>query len=98
KGHYFVLNRRSPFSRLVYPVPAPGGLGVHVTLDLAGRARFGPDVSWVSSVDYAFDDGRAASFYAAIRRYFPALQDGDLGPGYTGIRPKLGPEGSAPED
>jgi L-2-hydroxyglutarate oxidase LhgO len=98
KGHYFVLTRRSPFSRLVYPVPVPGGLGVHVTLDLAGRARFGPDISWVNTIDYSFDDTRAASFYAAIRRYYPALQQGDLGPGYTGIRPKLGPAGSPAGD
>jgi L-2-hydroxyglutarate oxidase LhgO len=91
KGHYFVLAGRSPFRRLVYPVPEPGGLGVHVTLDLAGQARFGPDVSWVNGVDYAFDESRADAFYAAIRRYFPRLPDGALSPGYTGIRPKLGP-------
>lgn len=91
KGHYFVLAGRSPFQRLVYPVPEPGGLGVHVTLDLAGQARFGPDVSWVDGIDYTFDESRAAAFYAAIRRYFPRLQDGALSPGYTGIRPKLGP-------
>jgi L-2-hydroxyglutarate oxidase LhgO len=98
KGHYFVMSGRSPFSHLVYPVPAPGGLGVHVTLDLAGRARFGPDVAWVDAVDYAFDANRAAAFYAAIRRYFPALADGSLEPGYTGIRPKLGPASSAALD
>ena len=98
KGHYFVLNRRSPFSRLVYPVPVAGGLGVHVTLDLAGRARFGPDVSWVNAVDYAFDAARAASFYAAIRRYYPSLQDGELDAGYTGIRPKLAPAGAPASD
>jgi len=88
-GHYFTLVGRSPFSRLVYPVPEPGGLGVHVTLDLAGCARFGPDVSWRASVDYRFDDSRATAFYHAIRRYFPGLQDGQLAPGYTGIRPKI---------
>jgi L-2-hydroxyglutarate oxidase LhgO len=89
KAHYFVLSGRSPFRHLVYPVPVPGGLGTHVTLDLAGRARFGPDVQWVDSVDYAFDESRADSFYASIRRWWPGLQDGALQPGYTGIRPKV---------
>lgn len=98
KGHYFVLAGRSPFRRLVYPVPEPGGLGVHVTLDLAGHARFGPDVSWVDGIDYAFDESRAASFYGAIRRYFPRLKDGALSPGYTGIRPKLGPSSAPAQD
>jgi L-2-hydroxyglutarate oxidase LhgO len=98
KGHYFTLRGASPFRHLVYPVPEPGGLGVHVTLDLAGTARFGPDVTWVDGVDYGFDEGRAIAFYAAIRRYFPGLADGALSPGYTGIRPKLGPSGSAPHD
>jgi L-2-hydroxyglutarate oxidase LhgO len=94
KGHYFVLGGRSPFGRLVYPVPVPGGLGVHVTLDLAGQARFGPDVSWLGDVDYTFDESRAPAFYTAIRAYYPALPDGSLVPGYTGIRPKLGPAGT----
>jgi L-2-hydroxyglutarate oxidase LhgO len=98
KGHYFMLSGRSPFSHLVYPVPVPGGLGVHVTLDLAGRARLGPDVSWVDGVDYAFDAGRAPAFYAEVRRYFPGLADGSLEPGYTGIRPKLGPAASPAHD
>jgi L-2-hydroxyglutarate oxidase LhgO len=98
KGHYFVLSGPSPFRRLVYPLAVAGGLGVHVTLDLGGQARFGPDVSWVDGVDYAFDDSRAPSFYAAIRRYWPALPDGALQPGYTGIRPKLGPAGTAAHD
>jgi L-2-hydroxyglutarate oxidase LhgO len=79
-------------------VPVPGGLGVHVTLDLAGQARFGPDVSWLDGIDYAFDDTRAASFYSAIRQYYPALADGALVPGYTGIRPKLSPAGSPADD
>jgi len=95
KGHYFVLAGRSPFNRLVYPVPAPGGLGVHLTLDLARQARFGPDVSWLDSIDYSFDESRAASFYDAIRGYFPGLGEHSLVPGYTGIRAKLGPA-SAP--
>jgi L-2-hydroxyglutarate oxidase LhgO len=98
KGHYFVLAQAPPFRRLVYPLAVAGGLGVHVTLDLGGRARFGPDVSWIDGIDYAFDDSRAPSFYAAIRRYWPDLRDGDLQPGYTGIRPKLGPAGTPAAD
>jgi L-2-hydroxyglutarate oxidase LhgO len=97
-GHYFVLSGRSPFRHLVYPVAQAGGLGIHVTLDLDGRARFGPDVEWIDHVDYSFDEARAASFAAAIRRYWPALPDGALQPGYTGIRPKLGPAGSPTHD
>jgi L-2-hydroxyglutarate oxidase LhgO len=89
KGSYFVLQARTPFRRLVYPVPEPGGLGVHLTLDLAGQARFGPDVEWVERLDYTVDPARAARFYRAIRRYWPALPDGSLQPGYAGIRPKL---------
>jgi L-2-hydroxyglutarate oxidase LhgO len=95
KGHYFGLAGPSPFRRLVYPLPVAGGLGVHVTLDLAGRVRFGPDVSSVESLDYAFEDARASDFYTAIRRYYPTLPDGALVPGYTGIRPKLGPIGTS---
>jgi L-2-hydroxyglutarate oxidase LhgO len=98
KGHYFVLRGKSPFTRLVYPVPEPGGLGVHVTLDLGGQARFGPDVSWIDSIDYGLDESRAESFYPAIRRYFPGLVAGSLQPGYTGIRPKTTPPGSPPQD
>ena len=75
-----------------------GGLGVHVTLDLGGRARFGPDVSWIDGVDYAFDEARGAAFYEAIRRYWPGLPDGALEPGYTGIRPKLYREGEPVPD
>ena len=89
KGNYYSLAGRPPFSRLVYPVPEPGGLGVHVTLDLAGQARFGPDVEWVDSIDYAVDPRRSERFYAAIRRYWPTLPDGALAPGYAGIRPKI---------
>ena len=98
KGHYFVLATKPPFRHLVYPIAVAGGLGVHVTLDLGGRARFGPDVSWIDAIDYAFDESRAPSFYAAIRRYWPALADGALQPGYTGIRPKLGPAGTPAQD
>jgi L-2-hydroxyglutarate oxidase LhgO len=98
KGNYYTLTGRSPFSRLVYPVPEPGGLGVHVTLDLADQARFGPDVEWVEAIDYRVDPERAARFYAAIRRYWPGLRDGALAPGYAGIRPKTaGPGEPAPD-
>jgi L-2-hydroxyglutarate oxidase LhgO len=98
KGNYYSLGGKNPFSRLVYPVPEPGGLGVHVTLDLAGQARFGPDVEWVEHVDYDVDPKRAERFYAAIRRYWPALPDGALAPGYSGIRPKTaGPGEPAPD-
>ncbi|HEX3773755.1 MAG TPA: NAD(P)/FAD-dependent oxidoreductase [Polyangiaceae bacterium] len=98
KGHYFVLAGRAPFKRLVYPVPVPGGLGIHLTLDLAKQARFGPDVSWVESVDYTFDERRAQMFYTAIRQYYPALAEDSLLPGYTGIRPKLGPASAPAQD
>ena len=89
KGNYFALSGRSPFTRLVYPVPEPGGLGVHLTLDLGGQARFGPDVEWVDAIDYRVDPKRGERFYAAIRRYWPGLADGALAPGYAGIRPKI---------
>jgi L-2-hydroxyglutarate oxidase LhgO len=98
KGHYFVLAGRTPFKRLIYPVPVPGGLGVHVTLDLSGQARFGPDVSWLDGIDYSFDERRASAFSAAIRSYYPGLADGALTPGYTGIRPKLGPSSAGNQD
>lgn len=91
KGEYFLLAGRSPFSRLIYPVPERGGLGVHLTLDLAGNARFGPDLQWVDSIDYGVDIRRSAVFYDAVRRYWPDLQDGALLPGYAGIRPKIVP-------
>jgi L-2-hydroxyglutarate oxidase LhgO len=98
KGNYYTLAKRSPFSRLVYPVPEPGGLGVHVTLDLGGRARFGPDVEWVERIDYTVDPRRAERFYAAIRRYWPGLADGALEPGYAGIRPKIAGKGAPAPD
>jgi len=94
KGHYLTLGGPSPFRRLVYPVPTRGGLGIHVALDLAGNARFGPDAAWVEKPDYHFDESRAESFYRAVRRYYPALPDGALAPGFVGVRPKLGPAGS----
>jgi len=89
KAHYYTLSGRSPFRRLVYPVATNAFLGVHVTLDLGGQARFGPDVCWVDSVDYEFDHSREPMFYAAIRHYYPGLKDGALQPGYTGVRPKI---------
>lgn len=98
KGNYYSLARRAPFTHLVYPVPEPGGLGVHVTLDLGGRARFGPDVEWVDSIDYRVDPARAQAFYAAIRRYWPGLPDGALEPGYAGIRPKISGRGEPAAD
>jgi L-2-hydroxyglutarate oxidase LhgO len=98
KGNYYSLARRSPFSRLVYPVPEPGGLGVHLTLDLAGQARFGPDVEWVERIAYEVDPRRAQRFYGAIRRYWPALPDGALRPGYCGIRPKTSGPGEPASD
>jgi len=98
KGNYYSLSKKSPFSRLIYPVPEPGGLGVHVTLDLAGQARFGPDVEWVERINYDVDPRRAERFYAAIRRYWPGLPDNSLSPGYAGIRPKTaGPGEPAPD-
>jgi L-2-hydroxyglutarate oxidase LhgO len=89
RGVYFTLLGKTPFRRLIYPVPVPGGLGVHITLDLAGQARFGPDVEWIPEVDYAVDPRRGDAFYAAVRRYWPGLRDGALQPGYAGIRPKI---------
>ena len=94
KGNYF----RSPFSRLVYPMPGPGGLGFHLTLDLAGQARFGSDVEWAETIDYDVDPRRAESFYAAIRTYWPDLPDGALQPGYAGIRPKIPRPGGSSTD
>ncbi|AVR98909.1 NAD(P)/FAD-dependent oxidoreductase [Pseudoduganella armeniaca] len=88
-GQYYALSCPSPFRHLVYPVAPPGGLGVHLTLDLAGQARFGPDVRWRQDEDYGFDDSLAPLFYQAIRHYWPGLPDGALSPGYVGIRPKL---------
>jgi L-2-hydroxyglutarate oxidase LhgO len=98
KGNYFTLSGRSPFSRLIYPVPVPGGLGVHLTVDLGGQARFGPDVQWIDTIDYTVDPARADSFYAAVRKYWPALKDGALQPGYAGIRPKIVPRGAPAQD
>lgn len=98
KGNYFTLQGRSPFQRLIYPVPEPGGLGVHLTIDLGGQAKFGPDVQWVDAIDYAVDASRSERFYPAIRRYWPALPDGALAPSYSGIRPKIVPPAVAKQD
>jgi L-2-hydroxyglutarate oxidase LhgO len=89
KGSYFSLSARAPAQRLIYPVPEPGGLGVHLTLDMAGQARFGPDVEWVEAIDYDVYPDRSQKFYSAIRRYWPDLADGTLVPAYSGIRPKV---------
>ena len=98
KGCYFSLAGRSPFTRLIYPMPDSASLGIHVVLDLAGRARFGPDVEWIERIDYDVDPARAAPFEAAIRRYYPDLPAGALHPDYAGIRPKLQAPDGPPAD
>ena len=103
KGNYFVYSGKSPFSHLVYPLPDDGGLGIHATLDLAGRTRFGPDVEWLAggdaaAIDYAVDPARAATFYRAVRTYWPDLPDQGLHAAYAGVRPKLAGPGEAPAD
>lgn len=103
QGHYFGLAGRAPFSRLVYPTPVDGGLGIHLTLDLGGQARFGPDVQWLAdprpeAVHYAVDPSRAAAFEASIRRYWPGLPEGALVPAYSGVRPKLAGPGEPAAD
>jgi L-2-hydroxyglutarate oxidase LhgO len=103
KGNYYSFTGRPAFTHLIYPAPVEGGLGVHVTLDLAGRMRFGPDVEWLkdvgpNEVDYTVDPRRADSFYAAIRTYWPGLRDGTLAPDYSGCRPKLSGPGEPAQD
>lgn len=98
KGNYYTLAGRSPFARLIYPVPEAAGLGVHVTVDLAGQCRFGPDTEWIDAIDYDVDPARAEVFYGEVRKYWPSLPDGALTPGYAGIRPKLDPRGSPARD
>jgi len=98
KGVYFTLAGKTPFRRLVYPIPELAGLGIHLTLDLGGRARFGPDVEWIDRVDYAVDPARGHGFYAAIRRYWPALPDDALVPDYAGVRPKIQGPGEPARD
>ena len=89
KGNYYSLAGQSPFSRLIYPLPRDGGLGVHITVDLGGRARFGPDVEWIDDIDYDVDPSRCDGFYEAVRRYWPGLPDDSLAPDYSGVRPKI---------
>lgn len=99
KGNYFALSGvRPPFRRLVYPVPEPGGLGIHATVDLGGAVRFGPDVEWVEEIDYRVDPARSIRFYDAIRRYWPDLPDGALQPSFAGIRPKISGPGEPAAD
>ena len=98
RGVYFTLGGRAPFRRLIYPVPEHAGLGVHLTLDLAGQAKFGPDTEWIDGVDYTVDPRRGDKFYAAIRTYWPGLKDGALQPGYAGIRPKISGPGEPAAD
>ena len=103
KGNYYALAGRAPFSHLVYPAPADAWLGVHLTLDLGGQARFGPDLEWLDvdrpeDIDYAVDPRRADSFYAEVRRYWPALPDGALQPSYSGVRPKIHAPGTLAPD
>jgi L-2-hydroxyglutarate oxidase LhgO len=98
KGNYFSLLGKQPFSRLVYPMPVPGALGVHVTVDLGGQCKFGPDIEWIDEKNYDVDPSRADSFYEAVRAYYPELQDGTLVPAYSGIRPKIhGPDEPQPD-
>lgn len=103
KGNYFSLAGRSPFTHLIYPIPEPGGLGVHLTLDMGGQAKFGPDVEWLDidaeeQVDYTVDPKRSEGFYEAVRRYWPGLKDGSLQPDYSGIRAKIVPPNSPAGD
>ena len=99
KGHYFTLQGRAPFRHLIYPIArSDGGLGIHVTLDVGGGARFGPDVEWVSAIDYSVDESRRAAFAAAIQRYYPDLEAARLQPGYTGIRPRIAGPGDQAAD
>jgi L-2-hydroxyglutarate oxidase LhgO len=98
KGNYYALVGARPFTHLVYPVPEEGGLGVHVTIDLGGQVKFGPDVEWIDELNYDVDPRRADGFYEAVRSYYPALKDGAIEPGYAGIRPKLSGKGEPAAD
>jgi L-2-hydroxyglutarate oxidase LhgO len=98
KGNYFTLAGARPFRRLIYPVPEEAGLGVHVTIDLGGQVRFGPDVEWLDALEYDVDPARAEVFYDAVRQYYPGLKDGAIQPGYAGIRPKISPKGTQASD
>ena len=103
KGNYFSLSGKSPFNHLIYPIPEPGGLGVHLTLDMGGQAKFGPDVEWLDidqedQIDYTVDPKRGDGFYEAVRRYWPGLKDGSLQPDYSGVRAKIVPPNSPAGD
>ena len=98
KGNYYTLSGKPPFTRPIYPVPEKAGLGVHVTVDLGGQVRFGPDVEWIDRIDYDVDPGRADKFYDAVRKYYPDLADGAIQPGYSGIRPKIQAPGEPAKD
>ena len=100
RGNYFTLAAGNPFNHLIYPVPekSGAGLGVHATIDLGGQVKFGPDVEYIDSIDYSVSLDRLPQYYEAIRRYYPDLKDGDLNPGYAGIRPKLQGPGELPAD
>ena len=103
KGNYFSLSGKSPFSHLIYPIPEPGGLGVHLTLDMGGQAKFGPDVEWLDidaeeQIDYTVDPKRSEGFYEAVRRYWPDLKDNSLQPDYSGVRAKIVPPNSPAGD
>ena len=98
RGCYFTLAGKAPFSHLIYPMPNNVGLGVHLTLDLQGQARFGPDTQWIDRIDYTVDPRRGDSFYAAVREYYPELKDGQLEPAYAGIRPKIAAPGEEAAD
>jgi L-2-hydroxyglutarate oxidase LhgO len=98
KGNYFTIDAKAPFRMLVYPLPVPGALGTHYRCDLGGRAHFGPDLEWVEQESYELDPARAARFYTAVRKFWPALPDGSLVPDYVGIRPKIHGPGEAQPD
>jgi L-2-hydroxyglutarate oxidase LhgO len=98
KGNYFKFSGKTPFSRLIYPAPVPGGLGIHITLDLGGGMRFGPDVEWIETENFEVDAARAPSFYKYVRKYWPDLPDGSLVPDYAGIRPKITRQGEPAAD
>ncbi len=99
KGNYFTLSARAPFTHLIYPVPEAAGLGVHLTLDLGGQAKFGPDVEWVDAPDQlVVDPARCAGFYGEVHKYWPGLPDDSLAPGYAGMRPKISGPGEAAAD
>jgi L-2-hydroxyglutarate oxidase LhgO len=98
KGNYYLLQGKSPYTRLVYPVPRDGGLGVHSSVDLGGQTRFGPDVEWIEEIDYEVDPSRCEGFYETVRHFWPGLPDDSLVPGYAGIRPKIHGRGEPQPD